>query len=82
MPRDFGALMESVPFARSTTVFTAASTSSGRFRSLGFTVTTVSVRSLAMTCTAPWLISIDKAMGWVVSKVGMCTPVFVNGPIR
>jgi hypothetical protein len=30
----------------------------------------VSVRSLAMTCTAPWLISIDKTMGWLVSTAG------------
>ena len=66
MPRCFGVLMDRVPLARSTTVLPAASTSSGRSRSLGFTATTVSVRSLAMTCTAPWLISIDKTMGWLV----------------
>jgi hypothetical protein len=27
-----------------------------------------------MMCTAPWLISIDNTMGWLVSNVGMCTP--------
>ena len=74
MPRGFGVLIDKVPLARSTTVFPAASTSSGRSRSLGFTATTVSVRSLAMTCTAPWLISIDKTMGWLVSNVCMCAP--------
>lgn len=74
MPPGFGILMERVPLARSTTVFSAASMSSGRSGSLGFTATTVSVRSPAMTCTAPWLISIDKTTGWLVSKVGMCAP--------
>lgn len=67
-PRGLGALIRSLPTEYSTRVFSAASTSGFRDLSLGFTTTTVSARSLAMTCTSPSWSSIVTEIGSRVSS--------------